>query len=69
VTSLKVHSDLSLLHAYAFTYRKHADLAVRVSAIREGATHADMIQNMNNLAVIGRENPEPLKKIHFDMAL
>jgi uncharacterized protein (DUF1810 family) len=58
-----------LLHAYAFAYRKHADLSVRVSAIREGATHVDMIQDLNNLAVIGRENPAPLEKIHFDMAL
>ena len=28
-----------------------------------------MIQDLNNLAVIGRENPEPLEKINFDMAL
>ena len=58
-----------LLHTYAFAYRKHADLAARVAAIREGSTHADMIQDLNNLAVIGRENPEQLKKIHFDMDL
>ena len=58
-----------LLHAYAFAYRKHADLAGRVAAIRDGSTHADMIQDLNNLAVIGRENPAQLKKIHFDMDL
>ena len=38
-----------LLHAYAFAYRKNPDLASRVAAIREGSTHADMIQDLNNL--------------------
>jgi hypothetical protein len=58
-----------LLHAFSYAYRNYADLAARVVAIREGGSHADMIQDLNNLAVIGREKPEPLQKINFDMAL
>ena len=56
-----------LLHAFTYAYRNNSNLSGRVSAIRDGATHADMIQDLNNIAVIGRENTDHLKMINFDL--
>ncbi|NJO70194.1 MAG: hypothetical protein HC830_13740 [Bacteroidetes bacterium] len=50
-------------------YRKHPDLLRIVKKIAEGAGHADMIQDLFDAAVLGEENPEPLKAINFDMQL
>ena len=58
-----------LLHTFTYAYRKHADVAARVSKVREGSNQADMIQDLNDLAVIGRDNPEPLDMINFDKTL
>lgn len=58
-----------LLHDFRFAYRKDSYLSSRVSAIGEDAGHSDMIQDMNDLSVLGKANPEPLKAIGFDMSL
>jgi hypothetical protein len=55
-----------LLHHFRFAYRADETLLGRVSAIAEGNTHADMIQDLNDLAVLGRANLAPLKAIAFD---
>ena len=57
-----------LLASLRFAYRKDAALLSRVSAITEGSGHADMIQDLNDIAVLGRENPDPLTAIGFDLA-
>jgi hypothetical protein len=57
-----------LLHAFRFAYRDDAVILSRVSAIAEGTGHADMIQDLNDLAVLGRENPDALTAIGFDGA-
>lgn len=58
-----------LLHHFHFAYRKAPDLANRVSAIAEGSGHADMIQDLNDLAVLGNEYSEYLIAINFDLNL
>jgi len=58
-----------VLRALRYAFRQQADLLARVGAISEGRGHADMIQDLNDLAVLGKANPEPLAKINFDMAL
>jgi len=50
-----------------FAYRKDDALLSRVRAIADGSGHADMIQDLNNIAVLGRENPDPLTAIGFDL--
>ena len=55
-----VASDL----AYAF--RKNEDLLKRVNTIKEGTGNADLVQDLNDLSVLGKDNPEPLKLINFD---
>lgn len=38
-------------------------------AIGKGRKQADMIQDLNDLSVLGEGNPEPLSEISFDMSL
>ena len=56
-----------LLASMRFAYRKDESLLSRVSAITDGNGHADMIQDLNDIAVLGRENPDPLTAIGFDL--
>jgi hypothetical protein len=56
-----------LLQTLRFGYRKDDSLLSRVKAITDGTGHADMIQDLNDIAVLGIENPEPLKAIGFDL--
>ena len=55
-----------LLHHFRFAYRNDETLLGRVAAIAEGNTNADMIQDLNDLAVLGRANLAPLKAVAFD---
>ena len=58
-----------MLHKFRFAYRTESHLPGRVSAIGKGNGHADLFQDLNDMAVLGRTNPEPLKTIGFDMSL
>ncbi len=58
-----------ILHAMRFAYRKDDNLLKRVSEITEGSGHADMIQDLNDVAILGKENSEPLTAISFDLTL
>jgi hypothetical protein len=55
-----------LLHAFRFAYRKDEVLLSRVSAIAAGTGHADMIQDLNDLSVLGKANPDALVSIGFN---
>ena len=57
-----------LLHTFRYAYRKDEALLGRVAGVAEGDGNADMIQDLNDLAVLGRENPSPLEGIGFDLA-
>ena len=56
-----------LLASLRFAYWKDDALLSRVSAITGGSGHADMIQYLNDIAVLGRENLVPLTAIGFDL--
>jgi hypothetical protein len=56
-----------LLASFRFAFRKDDGLLSRVSAIADGSGHADLIQDLNDIAVLGRENPDPLTTIGFDL--
>lgn len=52
-----------LIHIMLFAYRKDHEILVRVQTIAEGSGHADMIQDLSDLAQIGRKNPGQLAAI------
>lgn len=58
----------TLLHEFRFAYRKDPALLSKVSGIADGNGHADMVQDLNDLAVLGKIHLEPLTAIHFDPA-
>ena len=58
-----------LVHAYRFAFRKYGGLQAQVDEIAQGNTYSDMVQDLNDLAVLGRSNTELLATIHFDLEL
>ncbi|MGQ8337736.1 hypothetical protein ACUNWD_14400 [Sunxiuqinia sp. A32] len=57
-----------LLHHFSFAYRDYDDIKKKVMRIREGGSHADMVQDLVELAVLGEKFPEPLTTINFDIS-
>ena len=57
----------SLLHAFRYAYRNDEGLVAKVAVIAEGSSREDLIQDMNDLAVLGRANTAPLEVINFDL--
>ena len=56
-----------LLHALSFAFRKDDNLLSRVSEIREGSGKDDMIQDLNDLSVLGKEHTDLLNAINLDL--
>ena len=52
-----------------FAYRNDEVLLKKLAAIKEGDSHADAVQDMANLSVLGKANLIPLEAIHFDVTL
>lgn len=57
-----------LIDHLEFAYRKDEHLLDQLVAIKEGSSHADAIQDLANLAVLGKDNPAPIEAINYDLA-
>lgn len=58
-----------LVHSFNYAYRNNKDILSRVQDVAEGTTDEDMILDLNTLNHIGKNNPDELNKIRFDMKL
>jgi hypothetical protein len=58
-----------LVHHFTFAFRKEPELLSKVQIIREGYSLADMLQDLSDLNVLGKENVELLKAIGLDLKL
>ena len=58
-----------LKHSLRYAFRNDEALMNRVRAIDEGDGHVDMIQDLNDLSVLGRENTELLLALNFDLTV
>jgi hypothetical protein len=58
-----------LLQYFRFAFRKDDLLLKKVKHISEGNGHADMLQDLNDLSILGKDNAGLLEKVNFDMAL
>lgn len=59
----------SLSHTFRYAFRNDEKLIARVAEITDGTGGDDMIQDLNDLSVLGEKNPEPLALINFDVTL
>jgi hypothetical protein len=58
-----------LLHHFFHAYRNQSDLKSKVQKIADGDGNADMIQDLSDISVLGKANPEPLQQIGLDLNL
>ncbi|NJN28783.1 MAG: hypothetical protein HC819_23795 [Cyclobacteriaceae bacterium] len=58
-----------LVHHFLWAFRTRPDLISKVQTISDGATNADMLQDLSDLAVLGKENAELLKSVGIDTKL
>ncbi len=56
-----------LLASFRFAFRRRPDLLGRVREVTDGTGHADMIQDLSDLATLGQAGAEELKAINFDI--
>jgi hypothetical protein len=63
--------DLSdrIVHHLTFAFRKESELLSKVQIIREGYSRADMLQDLSDASLLGKDNVELLKAIGFDLKL
>lgn len=54
-----------LEHAFRFAFRKHPDLLGKVQEVEAGTGHADLVQDLSDLSVLGKANEELLQSINF----
>ena len=57
-----------LLHDFEYAFRDRPDLLVKVKAIREGNSNADMLQDLSDIKVLGDENSDLLVAAGVDLA-
>ena len=58
-----------LLHHMRFAFRQDEILAKRVAAIADGTGHADMVQDLSDLAALGEGRTDALAAVGVDPAL
>lgn len=58
-----------LIHTFRFAFRKFEGLLARVDEIALGDTNSDMVQDLNDLSVLGKANPDLLTEVNFDLTL
>jgi len=65
-----VATDLrdELIHFCKFAHRNDKKLLDRVNRISEGYAQADLVMDLGNLAMLGKEYPEPLQNNGFDLS-
>lgn len=58
-----------LVHTFRYAFRNDEGLLGRVDEIALGDTNSDMIQDLNDLAELGKANPDLLTPVNFNFSL
>lgn len=58
-----------LIHTFRYAFRKEEGLTGRIDEIAQGDSNSDMVQDLNDLSVLGKANLDLLTAINFDAAL
>ncbi|RED94090.1 hypothetical protein [Marinoscillum furvescens] len=54
-----------LEHAFRFAFRKHPDLLGKVQEVEAGLGHADLVQDLSDLSLLGKAHQDLLASINF----
>lgn len=57
----------NIIEHLEFAFRKEEHLIEKITDIKEGDSHADAIEDLARLAVLGNENKEYIKVINYDL--
>jgi hypothetical protein len=57
-----------LIHSFRYAFRKVDGLLARLDEIAQGDTNSDMVQDLNDLSVLGKANLDLLTTVNFDPA-
>lgn len=63
--AFNLHDEL--LHFCKYAYRNNPKLTAVVNRIAEGYSNADMVQDLSDLAMLGKNNPEFLEGVNYPM--
>lgn len=58
-----------VLHKFFYAYRNTNNIIKKLRHIEKGRSHADMIQDLSDLATIGRNHQDELIQTNFDITL
>ncbi len=58
-----------ILHALRYAYRKNKQLLSKLKYIGIGGSNADLIQDLSDLSRLGKEHPEELNEILYDLTI
>lgn len=58
-----------MIHSFRFAFRRHENLLTTVDEIAEGNTNSDLVQDLNDLSVLGKDNLDLLTAINFETEL
>ena len=58
-----------MVHHFLFAFRNYPNLVAKTQIIREGGSSADMLQDLSDLSVQGKNNRELLKAVGVDVKL
>lgn len=58
-----------MIHSFRFAFRRHENLLASVSEIAEGNTKSDLVQDLNDLSILGKANLDLLTAISFEPEL
>jgi len=56
-----------MLHNFRFAYRNDPNMQARLNRIADGSGNADTIQDLHDMAILGKENAAPLIAINYDV--
>jgi len=58
-----------MIHSFRFAFRRHKNLLSNVDEIADGKTNSDLVQDLNDLSVLGKANLDLLTAISFETEL
>jgi len=58
-----------LIHGFRYAFRKQASLLTRVDEIAQGDSNSDMVQDLNDLAVLGKANLDLVNAVGISLEM